>query len=196
MAPGGFPPSVEKLISHIRRLAEHGAAPILAALDGRCAAGKTTLANALSERFGWSVVHLDDFFPRPEQRTPERLAEPGGNLDRERVLAEALTPLQAGKGASYRPFDCKTQRFSAVRRIVPPAPVTLVEGAYACHPALWDRYSLRVFLDVDPAEQRRRILARDGPVRLEAFLSRWIPLEEAYFSAYAIRQRCDHRNEL
>ena len=170
--------------------------PILVALDGRCAAGKTTLAGALAARYGWSVVHLDDFFPRPEQRTPERLAEPGGNLDRERLLAEALDPLQAGREARYRPFDCRAGRLSEDFRVVPPAQVTLVEGAYACHPALWDRYALRVFLDVDKAEQRRRILARDGPARLEVFLRRWIPLEEAYLAAYDIPRRCDHRIRL
>lgn len=188
-------PELEDLISRIRRLAGHSA-PILVALDGRCAAGKTTLAKALADAYGWSVVHLDDFFPRPEQRTPERLAEPGGNLDRERVLAEALRPLLAGKCASYHPFDCRAQRLSAECRVVPPAPVTLVEGAYACHPALWDCYALRVFLDVDPAEQRRRILARDGPARLEVFLRRWIPLEEAYIAAYDIPRRCAYRLRL
>ena len=43
---------------------------LLVALDGRCAAGKTTLARMLGERYGWPVVHLDHFFLRPEQRTP------------------------------------------------------------------------------------------------------------------------------
>lgn len=170
--------------------------PILVAIDGRCAAGKTTLARALAAHYGWSVVHLDDFFPRPEQRTPERLAEPGGNLDRERLLADALDPLQAGREARYRPFDCQAGQLSEDFRMVPPAQVTLVEGAYACHPALWDRYALRAFLDVDKAEQRRRILARDGPARLEVFLHRWIPLEEAYLAAYDIPRRCDHRIRL
>ena len=74
--------------------------------------------------------------------------------------------------------------------------MTLVEGVYACHPALWDCYALRVFLDVDPAEQRRRILARDGPARLEVFLRRWIPLEEAYIAAYDIPRRCAYRLRL
>lgn len=40
-------------------------APLLIALDGRCAAGKTTLANRLAEQYGWGVIHLDDFFCSP-----------------------------------------------------------------------------------------------------------------------------------
>ena len=52
-------------------------APLLAAIDGRCGAGKTTLAAQLQRRFGWSVLHMDHFFLRPEQRTEERLRMPG-----------------------------------------------------------------------------------------------------------------------
>ena len=62
--------------------------PLLVALDGRCAAGKTTIAAQMARQYGWGVVHLDDFFLQPIQRTPQRMAEPGGNLDRERLIAE------------------------------------------------------------------------------------------------------------
>ena len=163
---------------------------VLVALDGRCASGKTTLANELAERFSWSVVHLDDFFLRPEQRTPERYATPGENVDHERFLEEVLLPLREGKSARYRPFDCHTQRF-AEEITVSPAAVTVVEGAYACHPALWDLYDLRAFLTVEKDEQLRRIEQRNGKEQLAVFLEKWIPLEEAYFVAFSIPQRCD-----
>ena len=55
--------------------------PFLVAVDGRCGAGKTTFAAFLQEKFGWSVLHMDHFFLRPEQRTKERLGTPGGNID-------------------------------------------------------------------------------------------------------------------
>ena len=57
---------------------------VFVAIDGPCASGKTTLAALLQRRFDGNVLHMDDFFLRPEQRTPERFAEPGGNVDRER----------------------------------------------------------------------------------------------------------------
>ena len=84
--------------------------PLIVALDGRCASGKTTLAALLQQRTGCSVVHMDHFFLRPEQRTRERLEQPGGNVDYERFLAEVLEPLRAGKDCSYRPYDCKQQK--------------------------------------------------------------------------------------
>ena len=52
---------------------------VLIAIDGSCTSGKTTLAAALQEKYLCGVFHMDDFFLRPEQRTDERFAEPGGN---------------------------------------------------------------------------------------------------------------------
>lgn len=165
------------------------------ALDGRCASGKTTLAARLRERCGWSVVHMDHFFLRPQQRTPERYAQPGGNVDHERFLEEVLLPLGRGERPVYRPFDCRTQTLLAP---IPfdPGPVVLVEGSYACHPALWDQYDLRAFLTVDPALQMERIVRREGAEYAQVFRERWIPLEERYFSAYQVERRCDYRLEL
>ena len=54
---------------------------VIVAIDGNCTAGKTTLAGMLEEMYDCSVFHMDDFFLRPEQRTPERYAEIGGNVD-------------------------------------------------------------------------------------------------------------------
>lgn len=64
--------------------------PLLVAIDGRSASGKTTLVNALAEQFHTSVVHMDDFFLPVELRTPERFAMPGGNVHFERFQEEFL----------------------------------------------------------------------------------------------------------
>ena len=165
-------------------------APLLIALDGRCAAGKTTLANRLAEQYGWGVIHLDDFFLQPAQRTSQRLAEPGGNLDRERLISEVLLPLTRHRPGVYRVFDCRTMGFAAVPRPLPAAPVVLLEGSYACHPDLWPLCGLHVFLTVDPGEQLRRLTARN-PARLQDFRTRWIPMEEQYFRYFHIPETCD-----
>ncbi len=162
----------------------------LLAIDGRCGGGKTSLAGELHRRYGWSVVPMDDFFLRPKQRTAARLAQAGGNVDYERFLEEVLLPLRSGGDISYRPFDCAAMTLAApvsVRR----TPVVVVEGSYACHPALWEAYDLRLFVDISPERQWERILRREGPQKAETFRSRWIPLEEAYFAAFSVRERCD-----
>lgn len=187
--PGGLAPLVEK-IGALSATQDR----VIAALDGRCASGKTTLARELGERYGWSVAHMDHFFPRPEQRTLERYARPGANVDHERFLEEVLLPLRRGERPVYRPFDCRTQR---LLEPIPfePGPVVLVEGSYACHPALWEYYDLRVFLTIERERQMERITAREGEERARAFREKWIPLEEKYFSAYEVERRCEFRLE-
>lgn len=175
--------------------------PLMIAIDGRCCAGKTTLAEALKERNGWSVFHMDDFFLRPEQRTKERLAQPGGNVDYERFLEEILIPIKnaetkgignAGKTEriTYRPFDCRRQDF-AEEVTVEAGDVVIVEGSYSCHPVLRDAYDLRIFLDVSREEQERRLLARNGEEGAAVFREKWIPLEEHYFEACRVREVSD-----
>ena len=66
---------------------------VIVAIDGNCTAGKTTLANQLAEIYDCNIFHMDDFFRRPEQRTVERFAEIGGNVDYERFNKEVLLPL-------------------------------------------------------------------------------------------------------
>lgn len=161
------------------------------AIDGRCAAGKTSLAAELQKVLDCNVIHMDHFFLQPQQRTKQRLRQPGGNVDHERFLQEVAAPLQKGVPFAYRVFDCKKMDFST-EIPVDPGRLTIVEGAYSCHPALWDLYDLRIFLTVDPQEQLRRISHRNGEAALTMFREKWIPLEEMYFSAYHIKERCDH----
>lgn len=74
---------------------------------------------------------------------------------------------------------------------VEPGDIVIIEGSYSCHPVLWDYYDLHVFLDIDPQEQLRRIRHRNGSQAVPVFRDRWIPLEEQYFDAYRVRERCD-----
>lgn len=172
------------LLLRIRALA--AAQPrVLVAIDGRCAAGKTTLAASLQAQLACNVFHMDDFFLRPEQHTPERLRQPGGNVDFERFLTEVLRPLRDGAPVTYRPYDCRTQRLCAPVH-AEARPVNLIEGSYSCHPALWDLYDLHVFLSVGPEEQHRRIAARNGEKMLPMFTNVWIPMEETYFARFQV----------
>lgn len=156
---------------------------LLAAIDGRCAAGKTTLARRLQEELCCSVFHMDDFFLRPEQRTAERFRTPGENVDHERFFEEILKPLKQGEEwITYRAFDCHKQALKAPVYLRA-EDIVIVEGAYSCHPSLWDSYDLHFFMDIDPEEQKKRILERNGPEGWKAFSTRWIPLEEQYIQS-------------
>lgn len=160
------------------------------ALDGRCASGKSSMARDLAVIAGAGVVHMDDFFLPPELRTAERLAAPGGNAHFERFREEVLSRLNSHEAFSYRIFDCGTMDYAGLREVAA-SPYRVVEGAYCCHPALGEYMALRAFSDVDPAAQLARIGERDGANAARTFAQRWIPMEEAYFAAFRIRERAD-----
>lgn len=184
---------MENLVKIINGLPKNK--PLIIGIDGRCAAGKTTLAARLQEEMGCAVFHMDDFFLRPEQRTEERLRTAGGNVDCERFLEEVMLPLKSGEDpVVYRPYDCRSQALCG-EISVRTAEVNIVEGSYSLHPSLWEFYDLRVFLTVDPEEQIRRIIRRNGEANAEIFRERWIPMEEKYFAAFNVEKRCDLRIE-
>lgn len=164
---------------------------VTVAIDGRCASGKTTFAAFLARE--WSgqsaLFHLDDYFLPPARRTPQRLSQPGGNVDYERFLDEVLLPLSRGEAANLRPFDCKSGTFGPPRQ-VPPARLNILEGSYSLHPALAGYVQLPLFFTCSPQTQLSRLARRETPESLERFRSRWIPMEEAYFSAFHIPERC------
>ncbi len=163
--------------------------PFLLAIDGRCAAGKSTLAVRLATKWDCNVLHMDDFYLPFSRRTPERMAQPGGHMDLERLREEVLLPLRAGQIVRYRPYACHDDRWLPEREADGRKP-TVVEGAYSCHPALSDLFDARVFLEIGSGQQLERLRIRD-PGAVDGFLTTWIPREEQYFSACAVRSQCD-----
>lgn len=164
---------------------------IIIGIDGRCGSGKSWLARLLAGAYPCSVVHMDDFFLRPEQRTEERLREVGGNVDRERFLEEVALPLRQEKESfEYQRYDCVRKKLTEnvkIRR----KKIVIVEGTYSCHPAFADLYDLKIFLNIESDAQRERILKRNGASMLQRFVSEWIPKEEEYFQTFRIRESCD-----
>lgn len=162
---------------------------IVIAIDGRCASGKTTLAKALAQVLDAPFVSCDSFFLPPEKRTPARLAEVGGNMERERLFAEVLSPFLQKNAVIYRPFDCQTASYGKEISL-PEKRILIVEGAYSCHAELWDCYDLHIFLTVSKEEQAKRILARN-PQNAKIFFTKWIPMEENYFSDGRVKEKAD-----
>ena len=109
---------------------------VLLAIEGGAASGKSTLADLLTAIYpDTALFHADDFFLRPEQRTAARYAQPGGNLDRERLESEILIPISRNKAAVYRPFNCRTLSLREPVTVLP-GRLNIVEGSYSFHPEL------------------------------------------------------------
>jgi uridine kinase len=161
------------------------------AIDGSSAAGKSTLAALFRERYSATVISMDDFFLRSEQRTPERLGEPGGNIDYERFSCEVIEPLVAGRPFSYLPYDCQTGDFSKAVPVDPRENLIVVEGVYSLHPRFSGVYGMTVFMKIDADLQLKR-LAERNPHLLDRFINEWIPMENLYFNTFEIEKQCDY----
>ncbi|MGI6687753.1 MAG: uridine kinase family protein [Christensenellales bacterium] len=179
------------LSARIQALMESLGRPALIAIDGPAGSGKSTLAEALRQSFPDSLlIHADDFFLQPHQRTQERLAEPGGNLDRERLLNQVLLPINLGSYTGHQRYNCHTGQMEQVPGVI--CPLIIIEGSYSHHPDLRGHYDLTVFLDIDSGTQLQRLRARcmDEAI-LKRFTDTWIPMENAYFERFKVRDQAD-----
>lgn len=155
------------------------------AIDGGSGTGKSSLAALVQESYGQdecNVFHTDDFFLQRHQRTPERFAQPGGNVDYERLESEVLAGIASGKPFEYRRFDCSSMSIGE-RVEVLPRRINIVEGVYSLHPSLQKYYDARHILTAPYETRLERIRRRDGEYMLGRFVREWIPLEDRYFAA-------------
>lgn len=168
---------------------EHAGKPVTIAIDGMCGAGKSTVAQMLQERLGGNLFHMDDFFLQPGQRTPERLAEVGGNVDYERFAKEVIANLNRKEAFAYGVYDCKEQCIS--RQVnVKPAMINIIEGSYSLHPYFDNYAEIMLFLSVEFHEQVKRLRARNSAKQVNRFIEEWIPKENQYFAKFDIRNKC------
>lgn len=178
------------LIDPLEKIAARSRRPCVIAIDGRAGAGKSGLAARLSMVLGCDIVHMDDFFLPPELRSDERLDAAGGNIHYERFKAEALPMLHSAEPFSYNVFSCSEMKLSG-KREMGAGEYRIVEGSYSLHPEFGDYADVRIFCQVEPEEQLRRITERDGEHFAKIFRERWIPMEEKYFDTFSIAEKCD-----
>ncbi|HEY8718262.1 hypothetical protein [Pengzhenrongella sp.] len=166
---------------------------LVVALDGRSAAGTSTLAAALGVRLAASVIEGDDFYrDLPEQErwaldATEGVAE---YFDWQRLRGEVLVPLRTGRAARYRPFSWTPSGGLSDRTVtVAPTPVIILEGVYTGRPELRDLVDLAVLVETPTQERQRRQVARGHGN--DAWWPRWTAAEDHYFTTICPRQSFD-----
>ena len=157
----------------------------LITIDGPCASGKTTFAAQLAEQLSAAVVHTDDYVIPHAQKTGERLAVPGGNCDAERLFHEVIRPWKEGLPVRTRRYDCRRDRLLP-EELLPDSSVLILEGSYCNLPVIRQRADMRFFLDTPWEIREKRLRERESTESLKRFFDRWIPLEDAYFSAFGL----------
>lgn len=158
------------------------------AIDGRCASGKTTLADAIKQEFSCNVLHMDDFYLPLNQRDADWQEIPGKNINFQSVK-EILNHISLKEDYRFCPYQCVSASYGEPI-IYQKNRLTVVEGTYSCHPQLQEYFDYRIFLTISPEKQAKRIIARNGREGYLRFHSLWIPLEEAYFEKYLIKSNC------
>lgn len=158
-------------------------------IEGKCGSGKTYLASLIESRYECNIIHMDDFFLCDPQKTNERLKEIGGNVDYERFTKEVITPLVNKKDSFYYyRYNCKLSKLDK-KILITKKNINIVEGVYSSHKYFNEHIDFIIFLDIDYDVQLKRILNRNGKEMLERFKNEWIPLENAYFDYYKIKDK-------
>lgn len=159
-------------------------------IDGPCASGKTTIGKLLSSFLECPCIHMDDYFLQANQRTAQRLEEPGGNIDYERFHQEINDAWNQNQPIHMRSYDCSSQRLRK-EVILEESPILIIEGSYAHHPYLDDMQAFKIFMDIEPSIEKERLQKR-SPDKFVDFIEKWIPMEEKYFHAFSIKEKSDY----
>ncbi|MCL1832467.1 MAG: (d)CMP kinase [Oscillospiraceae bacterium] len=144
---------------------------MIVAIDGPAASGKSTLAEAAARKYGYTVIHMDDFFD--------------DNITR--FHDEVIVPLLRGSPFTYRAYDCGSGTYTA--KTIADCELVLIEGVYSMRFA--EYYDFKIFIQVQKNEQMRRLQAR-RPDLVQMFVNEWLPAEEKYFSEYNVVELCDY----
>lgn len=155
---------------------------IVIKLDGKAASGKTTLAQQLSMIYEMNVIHMDDFFKKPEIDQTTAYGKYATNIDFNKMNQSVVKPFLSKDKICYRPFDFKTHSHVGEVRL-PYKKYLLIEGAYSMHPSLKIDAGLTVFYGIGKYKQIKRIYDRNGFKRLRMFLKKWIKNENTYHKA-------------
>lgn len=144
----------------------------LICVDGPAGAGKTTLASQLLAEFpGANVVHMDDLYAGWNNALSDDLAR--------RLVEHIREPFLAGAPIRFHRYDWYEGAFGEYVEL-PDAPLLIVEGVGAAQAVMRAAAAVTVFVDVDPAEGRARVVARDGDASI-GHIEAWQAHEQAHF---------------
>jgi len=166
---------------------------MLVAIDGHSAAGKSTLAAAITESIpSVLVIHTDDFY-RPMTITEREALDGKGGYesyyDWQRLKQQVLEPLSRGKATRYQKYDWQTNRLNEEWHEVESEGIIVVEGCYSMRPELRDCFDVMLFVESSAKERWQRQLARDDSP--EEWFNRWDAAERYYMKTYSPKESAD-----
>jgi uridine kinase len=169
-SPAPADPALDDLAARLRRLPPSCGPVRLVAVDGHAGSGKSTFAGRLAHALGGApVLHLDDI------ATHEELF-----AWTERLWDQVIEPLRLGRSARYAPYDWHERGFGPAR-VLPCAPVIVIEGVGAGRRALRRHLARLVWMELPEEEAWARGRARDGAEQRD-FWAGWVRAERRHFA--------------
>ncbi|HBP26136.1 MAG TPA: hypothetical protein DD618_04215 [Acholeplasmatales bacterium] len=150
------------------------------AFDGKCASGKSSVAQLLANELGATIIPADDFMDGSD-------AEIG--INSKRLINDVLTKLQPEKPLSYGRYDCSTKKMETIK-IPKVGNWVILEGAYSANSAIRKYLNLIAYFGISDAEQTARLKKR-SPENFEDFQNKWIPRENRYLEKEQIVLHAD-----
>lgn len=143
-------------------------APVVIAIDGRSASGKSTFASRLTRALECQCVHTDD------------IAWNHSFFDWWSLLIHhILEPFKAGQAVLWTP-DAWHEHKRGGAISVQPAPILIVEGVSSTRRELSKWIDLAIWIETDPQKAETRGLERDGPDGHD-FWFEWQRSEQPFF---------------
>ncbi len=149
------------------------------AIDGPGGAGKSSLAEQLSQKLGHApVIHTDDFasWENPLNWWP-------------RLLQQVLQPLSHNENARYQRYDWSAKRLAEWHEIQP-SEYLILEGVSSSREAFRLYIAFSIWVQTPRKERLRRGLARDGEAALPLW-EEWMASEDEYIAREHPEQKAD-----
>lgn len=161
------------------------------AIDGPCAGGKSTFADALKNEINANVVHMDDFYLPFKDRSENWTTTIAGHMDYDRLYKNVIMPYVENKETNYISYDCHNDKYMQKIDIELNKPLIL-EGSYSLNPYtdFYKNIDLKIFIDIGNEDQIKRLTKRNEKT-VKMFESMWIPFENKYFNDYKIKEISD-----
>ena len=166
----------------LQRLRETSNAPKVLCIDGPAGAGKTELSAAIASEFtSVYIIHMDDQYDGWDDSLGDALSE--------RLQKSIIQPLRAGNALRLQTYDWHTSTFGPEVEVAIPE-LLIIEGVGAAQQIMRDIATLTVFVEIDDAAGRERVIARDGDYMVER-IDEWQRQQSEHHKKHRTRESCD-----
>jgi uridine kinase len=154
--------------------------PLIVCIDGPAGAGKTTLSEQLADD-STHTIHMDNLYDGWE--------DPLGDNLTQRLTEWVIQPIVARTSLTLRDYNWFTNTFGDYYEIPLPR-ILIIEGVGSAQTLMRDVADITIFIDVETALGKKRVIERDGESMLN-HIDHWQEREAQHFALHNTRDECE-----